>query len=290
MVNNEGDPTNPQPVLYFKAEDEVSGINHYKVKIGDQDVFTLLESQIDSHYRIPLQFPGDYLIKIEAVDKAGNSTTALAKIKIESILSPEITVCPNSLFSSEEVLHIEGTAISNQTVVVSFTKGEELAKEWEVQSDNQGNWFIDEDSLFRSGGYVISAKTRDSRGAISNPSLSRYVQVTLNGIAIGPWLITCPWVIISLIVLFVALCIFLVYIFQRIKLARKNLQEETQDLKEKFYKEYSELKRGIEEELKIKKNRTLTEKDKQRQKQLLKDLVDVEDVIVKELKDIENIK
>lgn len=290
-VDNEGDATNPRPLLYFKAEDKASGINHYKVKIGDQDVFTLLESQADPYYRMPFQFPGDYLIKVEVVDNAGNSTVASTEVKIESIPVPEITLCPNTFVSSEEVLHIEGTAVPGYTVIVSFKKGEELAKEWEVLSDNEGHWFVDEDGLFRSGEYIISAKAKDSRGAVSNPSIPRSVKVILNGIAIGSWIISYPWIILLLLILFIILCILLIYIFQKIKFVRKTIEEETADLKNKFYKEYDELKIGIKKELEIfAEKEALTEEERQRHKRLLKDLTDIEDVIIKELKDIENLK
>ena len=290
-VDNEGDVTNPQPLLYFKAQDETSGINHYKVKIGDQEVFTLLESQVDPCYKMPLQIPGEYLVRVEAIDNAGNSALTSIKVKIESIPVTEITVWPNTFVSGEEVLHIEGIATPDQTVIVYFERGEDLAKKWEISSDSEGHWFINEDGLFKSGEYEISAITKDSRGAVSDPSVSRTIIVILNGIAIGSWIISCSWLLLLLIILFIILCIFSLYIFRKIKLVHKTIEEETEDLKIKFYKEYNELKIGIKKELAIlKEKRELTTEEKQRHQRLLKDLTDIEEVIIKELKDIEEIK
>ena len=290
-MDNEGDITNPQPLLYFKTQDETSGINHYKIKIGDQDVLTLLEAQVDPYYRMPLQIPGEYLVKIEAIDKAGNSTLASTGVKIESISVPEITVCPNTFVAGEEVLHIEGIATPNQAMIVYFKKEGELVKQWEVFSNDEGRWFIDEEGLFKSGRYIVSAITKDFQGAVSNLSEPRTVIVVLNGIAIGTWVISYPCLVALFFILFIILCIFLFYIFQKIKLVRKAIKEETEDLKKKFYKEYDELKTGIEKELeRLKEKGKLTKKEKQRHKKLLEDLTDIKNVIIKELKDIEKIK
>ena len=213
------------------------------------------------------------------------------KVNIESISVPEITVWPNTFISGEEVLHIEGTAMPDQTVIVYFEREEELAKEWEISSDSEGHWFIDEDGLFKSGEYKISAITKDFRGAVSDPSVSRTIIVILNGIAIGPWIISCYCLVLLLIILFIILCIFLFYVFRKIKLVHKTIEEETEDLKVKFYKEYDELKIGIKKELAIlKEKRELTTEEKQRHQRLLKDLTDIEEVIIKELKDIKEIK
>ena len=97
----------------------------------------------------------------------------------------------------------------NQKVIVYLEKGEELIEQWETYSDNEGHWSIEKDGLLESGEYKISTVTEDSRGAVSKSSLSKTVMVTLNGIVIGPWIISCQSLVVLLIVLFVILCIFL---------------------------------------------------------------------------------
>jgi len=80
----------------------------------------------------------------------------------------------------------------------------------------------------------------------------------------------------------------------RAKRTQKLIEKETQDLKQKFYKEYKELQDDILKELEIlKKTRAggeITAEEKKREEELLKNLEDVKTVLEKELKDIEEIR
>ncbi|MFH1656967.1 MAG: cohesin domain-containing protein [bacterium] len=294
QVDNEGDPTNPQLLLYFKAEDETSGVSHYKVKIGEADVFTLLDSQVNPYYRMPLQAPGDYLIKVEAVDNTGNAVSASTELKIESIPIPEITVYPNTFSPVEETLHLEGIAMPGYEVLVFFTKDGKVIKQWETMSDGKGSWSVDEEDLFRSGNYIVYAKARDARGAVSDPSLPRSIKVILNGLAIGLWIISYSWIIFFLLIIFLALLFFLLFFWRKNKKEEEKRAREIEDLRQKFYKEYNELKAGMIKELELfkqaKEKRELSKEEKQRHQQLLKDLFDIERVFAEELKDVEEIK
>ncbi|KPJ56323.1 hypothetical protein AMJ49_05160 [Parcubacteria bacterium DG_74_2] len=291
-VDNEGDNTNPSPLLYFEAEDDTSGINHYEIKIGEQDILTLIESRANP-YKIPCQYPGIYDLEVKALDYAGNTVSAFSEIKIESIAVPEITVCPETFISGQEVLYMEGIALVNHDVIVFFEKDGKLVKKWETKSNENGYWSISEDGLFKSGKYIVSARARDDRGAISNPSEKRYVKVTLSGISVGPWVISYFSISLILFAFFLILLILLIYLFSKILRTRKTIEIETKDLKKKFYKEYNELCKDIERQLKMfrkaKQQRGLTKKEKDAEAELLKNLADIERVIKEELKDIEEI-
>ncbi len=289
-VDNEGDTANPQPFLYFQAEDNVSGINHYEIKIGEGDVFTLVEVQTNP-YKTPRQSPGVHPLEIKAVDYAGNNIVAFSEIKVESIGVPEITVCPSTFISGEEIFIIEGTALPNHTVLVFFEKDNKVVKEWEVFSGENGNWLVSEEGLFRSGEYIVSARAKNSKGAISDSSEKKNVKVILSGIAIGSLLISYSSLSSALFILLVFALIFLAYIFSKIARTRKEIDKETKDLKKKFYKEYYELREDTESQIKIlKRKKELSKKEQELEKSLLKNLDDIERVIKKELKDIEDIK
>jgi hypothetical protein len=292
-IDNEGDPTNPSPLLFFKAEDDTSGINHYEVQIDQKDVFNLTESQTNP-YRLSPQYPGLHLLKVVAVDYAENKTQATLEIKIESIPVPQITVCPSDFISGEEVLHLEGTALPDSTVLIFFKKNDEVIKQEEANSNGEGLWTLNEESVLRSGLYRISARTRDSRGAISNPSEDCEVKVAVSGIAIGPWIISYFWGLMILVIILLVLLALLFYLVRRIFKAREKIEIETKDLKIKFYKEYYELQRDIMDQLeryrKVRAERDLSGEEKEAEMRLLSDLADVERVLREELRDIEEIK
>ncbi len=74
--------TNLRPTLLFKAEDEDSGIDYYKIKIDSGDFQKIAVSE-DNLYQIQHQELGLHLIEVKAVDKAGNSTESWCQVLIK---------------------------------------------------------------------------------------------------------------------------------------------------------------------------------------------------------------
>jgi len=289
-VDNEGDPVNPQPLLYFETKDDTSGISHYEIKIGVGDTFKVIIAQ-SNPLRLPHQAPGIHKVLVKAVDMAGNYTENVTQIKVESIEAPKITVCPETFVAGEEVLHVEGTALPNHTIISFFESGEKLVKSWEVHSSEIGEWSFEEDGLFKSGIYKVLARAENKKGAISNPSQECQVKVILSGLSFGPWIISYKTLIWIFIIILILILILIFYLFWKTKRTRKLVEKETQDLKQKFYKEYKELEEDIGRELeilrKLKAGKEITEEEKKREAKLLKNLADVKEVLEKELKDVE---
>ncbi|MFH1773013.1 MAG: cohesin domain-containing protein [Patescibacteria group bacterium] len=74
----EGKETNnSQPVIAFDIIDSLSGVNYYKIKIDEKEIFTgAFGATKNNTYTLPLQTFGKHNILIQAFDKAGNSTVA----------------------------------------------------------------------------------------------------------------------------------------------------------------------------------------------------------------------
>lgn len=77
--------TNPQPTLLFETKDEVSGLSHYKIRIGEGDKFIFQQTE-HNPFKMPLQAPGSHPIKIWAVDNANNSQEASTEVIIKGVL------------------------------------------------------------------------------------------------------------------------------------------------------------------------------------------------------------
>jgi hypothetical protein len=293
IVDNEGDQTNPQPLLYFETTDDISGISHYEMKIGEGDSFKISEGET-TPYRLPLQAPGIHLVIVKAVDKAQNFTEESADVKVDSIGLPEFTVCPSVFHSGDEKMYLAGTATPDSQVLVFLKKNEKLVKQWEITADKKGDWFLIEDGLFKSGIYQITARTKNVKGAISHESSLCSVKIVLAGITIGPLILSYKTLTIIFLIISLLILIGIIYLFLGIRRTRRIIKRETKDLKEKFYKEYKELQADIEKELEVLKKakgeRRISEAEKRREEELLKNLADVKEVLEKELKDIEEIK
>lgn len=291
-IDNEGDPTNPTPLLYFETKDDLSGMSHYEAKIKD-DVFEVRPGE-NFPWRTPVLVPDTYNILVKAFDRAGNFTESRAEMKIESIPPPQVTVCPKTFRSGEEMLFVSGTALPNSKLIILFEKEGKLIKEWEISSDHEGDWSLAKEGLFRSGVYTISAKTKDSRGAESYRSGPCTFKVILEGISIGPLIISYKNLSLITIIIFIILLLFILYLLWRIKRTHKLIERESKDLRLKFYKEFNELKNDIESRIlgvkKIRDVRSPTQREKVTEEELLKDLADVERVLREELQDIEEIE
>lgn len=293
MVDNEGDPTNPRPLLYFQTKDLGSGLSHYEIRIDQGDFFSLLKGETNP-FRLPFQSPGLHNILVKAFDMVGNYRESTVDVNVGSIASPIITVCPTTFFSGEELLHLEGTSLPSHKIIIFLKKDEKLIRQWETSSNEKGEWYFETDELFKSGIYKISARTQNSKGAVSNPSEDCIFKIVLSGLPIGPWIIDYRYLTLLALLILILLLIIVIYLYWRHRKTKKLIEKEAEDLKNKFYKEYKELQDAIEKEIKeirkIKTEREFTKEEKEREEKLLKELSDVERVLIKELKDIEEIK
>lgn len=76
------------PKLAFKAEDALSGIDHYEILIGSTSVATISASDVtDGTYPVPPQGGGKVLVTIQAYDKAGNMTPASSMLDLPKVVS-----------------------------------------------------------------------------------------------------------------------------------------------------------------------------------------------------------
>lgn len=292
-IDNEGDPTNPSPLLYVEIKANVLGVLYYEVKI-DEEIFKI-ETEEVLPWQMPLLGPGEHSILVKAIDSQGNTIEEKTKIIVEPISEPQITFSPRTFKAGEEVFYIRGTALPESSVLVFLKKNNSLVKKWEVKADSKGDWFLRQKKLLiDSGTYRLSVTIRDLRGAESNPSQERMLSASLSGIALGTLLVSYRDLTLMAIFLLAILLGLILYLFFRITRARRLTKKEVIDLRNKFYKEYHELCDDIKEELsvlrKLKGGIEFTQEEKELERRLLSNLADVERVLTKELKDIEDIK
>ena len=289
IIDNEGDPTNPRPLLYLDTKDEKLSVNHFEVEI-EEKVFEVKKEE-SLPWQMPLLEPGEHLILVRAIEESGDVIENAAKVVIESILIPEIIFCPQKFSSGQDTLYIAGNSLANSQVLVFLKENGLDIKTWQVNSDSQGSWFLRDEILLKPGVYEVSAKTKDLRGAISDSSKSSFLSASLSGVMLGSFIVTYKALALIVIVLLIILFNWLFYTIFRMSRNRKLIAIEIKDLKDKFYKEYNELKVDIEKQIRLLREtrEELTYEEKEREKELLKNLDDIERVLSEELKDIEKI-
>lgn len=76
------DDNSNEPKLTFESRDDLSGIDHYEIKIDTNDWLMIDKSVAGKPYGLIIKGYGKHQVMIKAVDGAGNSTTASAMVTI----------------------------------------------------------------------------------------------------------------------------------------------------------------------------------------------------------------
>ena len=167
----------PSPVLAFTTGDATSGMGSYVIQVDKEEPVTIdplsfstsSVSAQESEYKLTPHEPGVYVIRVQALDKAGNSVEDRVEVEIVPIETPKITyVTGKVIIGADDRLVVKGTAIPNATVVVSIEdKDKFLIVRSDVATSKNGEWELHFDKELRRGDYFVSVQAKDSRGALS---------------------------------------------------------------------------------------------------------------------------
>lgn len=169
----EGETTdNPAPVIRFRTSDALSGLKEYQVRLDGSEAIHIPAEDFTGSFILPLQEPGTRRVSVRALDRAENSIEDSATLEILPLPSPIITFVTRELFSEEERgLTVKGTALPDADILLRVQRtlnGEgRIATEDIVRTDTSGNWDFTLSRPLRNGTYVVFARSRDARGALS---------------------------------------------------------------------------------------------------------------------------
>lgn len=283
-IEDEGDQTNPSPVLYFEGIDTLSGINYYEVKFGNSN-FVILE---EPFYRVSPQEPGFYTVIVKAIDKAKNYVISTEDLEIKPLEPPIIEDYPKR----DEVggsLSVKGTSKYPGAAVMVFIKKGDEEEMREVQTGENGAWNFVYDKELEEGVYQLWAQVKDKRGAKSTPTPKITVIVALPFlIRIGRVAIDYLTVILTLAGLVAGLVLVIFFARYKISQWRKSLKKETKEVAQSVVKAFSVLEKDIQEQIEyLDKKPGLSDSEKDIYNKLKDALNSSKETIGKEIKDVE---
>jgi hypothetical protein len=289
QVDNEGDPTNPSPILRFETIDLISGIDFYEIRVGDKEPIRITPTELKAEpFRLPRQEPEKHSVLVKAVDRVGNFTVSLRDFIVEAIESPIIIKFPEKL-QEGDFLVLEGTSLPNYTVLIYVQKEKGAVISREIKADEQGNWLYIHPERITEGVYSVWVKNRDLRGAVSESTEKIIIPVkALPWLQIGKIAIDYLTLIITLILLIVGAVAIIFYIWHKISLWRKKLKKETGEALNIVDRTFRTLKEEVQKQIELLDKKTgLTNKEKIIRDKLQEVLDISEKFISKEIKDIE---
>lgn len=285
------DPTNPTPTVLFDTEDDESGIEYYKVKIGDQDFAVVSATQVAHNpYTLPTSANGTQTLLVQAFDRAGNYQTALSEVTIQSLPAPIITLYPETLQPGEFVT-VKGKTIPQATVTLWLERNGVTPRVYSGTSDAQGSFTIAGDGEISSGIYELWAEAVDERGAKTAPSARYTVAVESSPIIrIGSYAINLLTVVVSVVALLALLIGICWYVWRNVFGFKKRIQRDVRQAERDVEKEFEKLRDSVRKHLKLleKANtrRELTEEEAKILIHLKNDIDTAETAVEEELEDI----
>lgn len=283
------DLTEPAVEFVFSAKDKTSGISHYEAAIDDSE-FKKWETTDGKRYVTPVLEPGRHKLMAKAFDKAGNFLTDFQEFEIKSLKPPEIIDYPQKL-QIGEIITAGGRTYPDSKVAVWLKKDNDAAKNYEVKSDNNGNFILKSPEKSEEGVYTVWAKVTDKRGAQSFDSDKRTFSAERGPIIkIGYRIIAVLAVIIPLAALVIGLIFLILYSRRKFFALKKKVEKETVEAENILHKTFDDLKESVKKEIlqleKIQDSRDLTPEEERIIQKLRKDLNVAEESINKEIKDI----
>ncbi|MES2214297.1 MAG: cohesin domain-containing protein [Patescibacteria group bacterium] len=284
----------PTPVVDFHTVDKGSGVDHYVLKVGDNDLLTIKENEVSSNsYRLSPQLPGKHTLLVQAVDKAGNITTETGEFEIISIIPPTILEMPSSIVEGN-ILHIKGTTYPNSMVNAHFINEKREIETESIHSTQTGEFeFIWTKQLDR-GVYTATFDVVDARGATSVPTEPRTLEVKRRALfAIGSLIV--DYVSIGLFLAFCIAGLFFLgwYLLNKTIMFKTRMRKELHRVDHDFHKAFQLLSKDFEEEIKnlegVRSMRDLTREEERIVKKMRQNLADAEEFLEEDLRKLEDI-
>jgi hypothetical protein len=286
------DTTEPKAIFSFEAMDELSGIDHYEVKIDSGN--SVIWNDNGSHrYETAFLESGTHTIYVSAVDKAGNALTTSAQFSIKAINAPTITEYPKQLRSDQPFI-VRGTTYPNGKVTLWLQKGTDEPKSFSLTADQNGAFTYTSESPLSDGDYKLWAEVTDPRGAKSPPSAKVSVTVSVPAPAcVKTVMADILTIAVPLIALVFILLLVLWYAWHKIFATRKRLRGEVREAESTLHSAFSILRGDIRAQIrmleKARTKRELTLEEEKIIKNLKHDLDVAEKFVKKELSNIEKV-
>ena len=295
LIVPEGKETeNPRPGIIFTTTDTTSGVDYYRVKIGEKEAIMVTPTEAAGKpYELPALDPGRRTIVVQAFDKAGNSSVATEEIVVTPLTPPTITAYEKELIQGS-VFKAKGVTYPSSKVIVRLRQDGGSPQDEEIQSDIEGNFEIIWPTRVKSGLYDLSARVTDVHGAKSEFSQPVTFNVVDRAVLrIGSLVIDYLSVIITLLSLLLLLSLMILYGWYRLRRFRERLRKEVLEVEKVLHGSFDMLREQLEKQIHMlehaKTRRELTEEEMKLLRQLRSMLDMEEEEIREEVADIEKV-
>ncbi len=278
--------TNLTPNLLVQAEDARSGISKITVSIDNGQA---IEYPIDATnlYRLPKQTPGNHTVIVNAIDGAGNSSSVSLDYTVQAITPPVITEYTRKV-EFDNTFKIVGATYPQSTVEVVLTDKNSKTFTKEAVSNESGVFSLVWGDKLTSGVYEMKARVLDSRGAVSEYTDTRVIEIErMMLVRFGIFVMNWLSVILIIIIAVLAVLGTLWYSFVQFNRFRRGVRRKLKEVENTLEVNVAALRRDVEEFhdvlVKAERKRELTKEEQAILKKFKKRLEIIEQEIEKKL-------
>jgi len=274
----------------FSANDDLSGINRFEVKIDNYEMMLFPDSESKT-YDLPVLDPGKHNVAVKVFDNAGNFTADFKEIKIEALDPPEIKEYSSEL-TTNSFLVVKGSTYPNASLEIWIQKNTEMPVSHKMNTDEYGNFVFIDEHKSEVGVYKLWIEAVNELGFKTEKSKEIFISVQESNLSKLKAVVTDLMVIVSILISSVLfLAFFVLFMIKKIKLSKRKLRKEVHEAEDSLEKAFSALYEDMAEQLesleKIGSKRELTKEEEKIKKKFKDNLKIAENFIRKEIEDIE---
>lgn len=240
------------------------------------------------------------VVLLMAISLAFGSGKAQAQdsVRADVFDTPLITTLSKNI-SNEEIFYIGGRSGKTDSDIIIYIQNVQTTETISetVKSNKEGEWFYRHDAFLPSGLYVLWVQGRVG-AQMSPPSPQVQIEVESTAIQLGATRISHTTLYMTLLALALLVLVSLViYILRNSARGRRKhseMMKEILEAQESIRRGFAVLNRDIQAELEVikraKLGKKLTKAERDKEKQLLQDLQDIEQYVTKEVWDIEQVQ
>lgn len=218
---------------------------------------------------------------------------------LPSSANPPIIDSVSRHLTNKEIFYVGGVADVPGTEVVLYLQNVQTGEttSYAVPSGEGGAWFYRHHTFLPTGTYILWTQGKLGE-RVSAPSAQEHMEVEAAAIQFGASRLSYETLYLLLLALFsLATCGLITYTIYHVRHARRKHKlalKEIHEAEESVRRGFAVLRRDIEAELRVVRQAARSSKasaeGKERERQLLEDLADVEKYISKEIWDVEQVE
>lgn len=229
------------PAATWLAKDELSGIDHYEVRVANGAPTRVERAAAGTPFFLGEAAPGDYALEVAAYDRAGNVATSSTRFSVAGLVAPRLDPLPATI-GPDDTLVVSGQALPGGRVTVVLVDESGQVQKQSTLAVAGGRFELAWRGKVDPGDYRVSALVEDASGGQSLPTEPLRLVVNEGAFTRFGWpllnYLTLAAVLLGALAAVVA---WATYLFSRLRHVRRRVSAEARVADRKLHRSFERL-------------------------------------------------